>query len=272
MVIVDFFLLLFGTQVNSALGQINVTKLCQNYHFEIGNLLEHVSTMSNKYECEQCGKRCKNEKQLDLHILQHKSVELISCTEPECSEEIVQKYLKEHLKNVHNVEIDQATSSWVQGNVKEFQCEDCGRQCKDQKHYDNHKYYHKNTLNGPQITCDKCDLQIPEKLFARHIKRVHENQDEDEEYQESFANDVKVEVTLEEQDEHITEAELNSFEADYDNFQCDECGKHCKDQKHLDNHKQVSSVMEFLLQWVLINKILYQKYISKDCQEVAKSK
>jgi Pyruvate/2-oxoacid:ferredoxin oxidoreductase delta subunit len=98
----------------------------------------------------------------------------------------------------------------------------------------------------PQITCDKCDLQIPEKLFARHIKRVHENQDENEEFHERFGNDVKVEVTLEEQDENLTEAQLDSFEADLDNFQCGECGKYCKDQKHLDHHKQVSSVMEFL--------------------------
>ena len=86
-------------------------------HFEIGNLLENVSTMSNKYECEQCGKRCKNEKQLDLHVLQHKSVELIYCPESECSEEIVQKFLKDHLKIVHNVEIDQATTSWVQART-----------------------------------------------------------------------------------------------------------------------------------------------------------
>ena len=130
----------------------------------------------------------------------------------------------------------------------------------------------------PQITCDKCDLQIPEKLFARHIKRVHENQDENEEFQESFANDVKVEVTLEEQDEHISESQLDSFEADYDNFQCDECGKHCKDQKHLDHHKQVSLVMEFLLCIMGPNKqdFMPKIYIQREnnrkaCQKVTKS-
>jgi hypothetical protein len=198
---------------------------------------EHVER-SHTYECDQCGKRCKNDKQLDLHVLQHKSVKLISCPQSECSEEIVQKFLKDHLKNVHNVEIDLATTSWVQGNVKEFQCEDCGRECKDQKHYDNHKYYHKNTLNGPQITCVKCDIQIPEKLFARHIKRVHENQDENGDFQERFANDVKVEVTPEEQNENLTNSQLDNFQDDLDNFQCDERGKYCKDQKHLDHHKQ----------------------------------
>ena len=133
--------------------------------------------MSNKYECEQCGKRCKNEKQLDLHILQHKSVELISCTESECSEEIVQKFLKDHLKNVHNVEIDQATTSWVQGNVKEFQCEDCGRQCKDQKHYDNHKYYHKR--------------HHPGKTKIKSVKNKVKSEDFDIKFQNSNQNAIE---------------------------------------------------------------------------------
>ena len=75
---------------------------------------EHVERSHTMYKCEECGKRCKNDKQLDLHVLQHKSVELIYCPESECSEEIVQKFLKDHLKIVHNVEIDQATTSWVQ--------------------------------------------------------------------------------------------------------------------------------------------------------------
>ena len=34
-----------------------------------------------------------------------------------CSEEIVQKSLKKHLKNIHNVNIDKS-ATWVQGNVK----------------------------------------------------------------------------------------------------------------------------------------------------------
>ena len=38
--------------------------------------------------------------------------------------------------------------SLVQGNVKELQCKDCGRECRDQKHYDNHKYYHKRHHPG----------------------------------------------------------------------------------------------------------------------------
>ena len=65
----------------------------------------------------------------------------------------------------------------IAGNVKEFQCEDCGSQCKDQKHYDNHRYYHKNILNGPQVFCVKCKLEIPEKLFPRHVKRVHDREE-----------------------------------------------------------------------------------------------
>jgi hypothetical protein len=70
-----------------------------------------------------------------------------------------------------------------------------------------------------------------QKSFLLDIKRVHENQDENGDFQERFANDVKVEVTPEEQDENLTNSQL-------DNFQCDERGKYCKDQKHLDHHKQ----------------------------------
>ena len=32
-------------------------------------------------------------------------------------------------------------------------------------------------MNGPKITCYQCDIEIPEKLFPRHVKRVHERED-----------------------------------------------------------------------------------------------
>ena len=28
-------------------------------------------------------------------------------------------------------------------------------------------------LDGPQTVCVKCGLEVPEKLLARHLKRVH---------------------------------------------------------------------------------------------------
>ena len=127
--------------------------------------------ISKKFQCQECGKQCKTGKQFEDHRLYHKSLEQISCVQ--CNETITRKFLKKHLKSVHDMEIDK-NATWIQGNVKEFQCEDCGRQCNNQKQYSNHKYYHKYVLDGPQTICVKCDLEVPAKLFERHIKRVHD--------------------------------------------------------------------------------------------------
>ena len=40
----------------------------------------------------------------------------------------------------------------VQGNVDEFQCEDCGKQCENQNYYQDHDCEHQIILNNPQIT------------------------------------------------------------------------------------------------------------------------
>ena len=45
--------------------------------------------------------------------------------------------------------------------------------CKTQKQLTHHKHYHKYYLNGPQIFCQICDKNIPEKLFIRHVDTVH---------------------------------------------------------------------------------------------------
>ena len=60
------------------------------------------------------------------------------------------------------------------GIENNFKCQDCGKQCKNEKHYKSHRYYHENTLNGPHINCVECNKEIPEKLYARHMKRVHQ--------------------------------------------------------------------------------------------------
>ena len=55
----------------------------------------------------------------------------------------------------------------------DFRCEECGKQCKTEKHFINHKYYHKYYLNGEQELCEKCNKNIPKRLFARHLHTVH---------------------------------------------------------------------------------------------------
>ena len=55
---------------------------------------------------------------------------------------------------------------------KSLECDECGKICKNQKHFTNHKRYHKS-LNGPQEYCEKCDRNIPEKFFPSHCLSVH---------------------------------------------------------------------------------------------------
>ena len=61
-------------------------------------------------------------------------------------------------------------------NPKEFQCQDCGRQCKDQQSFENHKQFHKYYLGNSSVQklCDKCDRNIPKRLFQRHLESVHQ--------------------------------------------------------------------------------------------------
>ena len=68
-----------------------------------------------KYQCQECGKKCKNEIQLYNHKEYHKSLEKIPCEN--CNEIIEQKCLKAHLEDAHDVEID-PNAPWFQGNVK----------------------------------------------------------------------------------------------------------------------------------------------------------
>ena len=55
----------------------------------------------------------------------------------------------------------------------EFRCDECGKQCKTEKHLLNHKNYHRYYLNGEQEFCEKCNRNIPIKLFPRHLQTVH---------------------------------------------------------------------------------------------------
>ena len=112
---------------------------------QIWPLTQNTSTKkivktSQKFQCQECGKDCKTGQQFEDHKLYHKSLEQLTCDQ--CDKRITSKFLKSHLKSVHNMKIDKR-ATWIQGNAKKFQCEDCGRQCNNPKQYSNHKYYHK---------------------------------------------------------------------------------------------------------------------------------
>ena len=53
-------------------------------------------------------------------------------------------------------------------DLKELQCEECGKQCKNKNAFKGHMFYHKNVQNGPKIMCVECNIEVPEKLFQRH--------------------------------------------------------------------------------------------------------
>ena len=57
--------------------------------------------------------------------------------------------------------------------LKEFQCDQCFKHCKDKKHFEHHKQYHKYYLNGEQITCEICNETMPKKWLQRHKLRKH---------------------------------------------------------------------------------------------------
>ena len=82
--------------------------------------------------------------------------------------------LGDGLNELQNTAYSNGTLEKDTENLNKFLCGDCGKQCKDEKHYKSHRYYHKHTANGPRITCKECNIEIPEKLYSRHLKRVHE--------------------------------------------------------------------------------------------------
>jgi len=115
----------------------------------------------------------------------------------------------------HELELASSTKS-----KNDLRCEECGKQCKTQKHFTNHKYYHKYYLNGEQEFCEKCRKNIPKKLFNRHLQTVHTD--------EKDSIDIGPSQSAEENenDEEQVKKEL----------ECTECGKQCKSKKNLNNH------------------------------------
>ena len=107
---------------------------------------------------------------------------------------IVQGIVKEEGDETNNMEVDQSEGTEIdqseareikyeesegedgdittitnnETDLKELQCEECGKQCKNKNAFKGHMFYHKNIQNGPKITCVECNIEVPEKLFQRH--------------------------------------------------------------------------------------------------------
>ena len=62
--------------------------------------------------------------------------------------------------------------------MKKFQCDECSKQCKSQKHYENHKYYHKKILKGEQVICEICQETVSKYFINQHHKRKHVDKSE----------------------------------------------------------------------------------------------
>ena len=64
---------------------------------------------------------------------------------------------------------EELTDENFENSLEEFKCYDCGQICKTQTNFDNHKQFHKYYLNDmDQEYCDKCQKNIPKRLFQRH--------------------------------------------------------------------------------------------------------
>ena len=107
---------------------------------------------------------------------------------------IVQGIVKEEGDETNNMEVDQSEGTEIdqsetreikyeesegedgdittitnnETDLKELQCEECGKQCKNKNAFKGHMFYHKNIQNGPKITCVECNIEVPEKLFQRY--------------------------------------------------------------------------------------------------------
>ena len=69
--------------------------------------------------------------------------------------------------------LDDTSEEWKE-NIKDFQCEKCGKECKTEEKYNNHKQFHKYYLdNVEQKYCNRCCTYFPKRLFQRHLERVH---------------------------------------------------------------------------------------------------
>ena len=60
-------------------------------------------------------------------------------------------------------------------NLKDFQCEKCGKECANEEIYHNHKQFHKFYIDDIEQTyCKKCGTSFPKRLFQRHLEKVHQ--------------------------------------------------------------------------------------------------
>ena len=54
-----------------------------------------------------------------------------------------------------------------------FRCEECGKHCKTEKHFMNHKKYHRYRVHYEKEYCEICDKNVSKKLFVKHLQKFH---------------------------------------------------------------------------------------------------
>ena len=112
--------------------------------------------------------------QVGDHFLVPKEVSLKQENDPFDGDYIEEEYIdfcdEEIESNEKSVKNEMVEDSNL--DPKDLECDECGKQCKNLKHFNNHKRYHKS-LSGPQEWCEKCERNIPEKFFPSHCITVH---------------------------------------------------------------------------------------------------
>ena len=96
------------------------------------HIKSHQKSSKNDLECDECGKICKDKNHYKNHRTHHKKLK--NCEKGNCSKcnkEMPKTYLQRH------------ESKCTIKSDPEFKCEECGKQCRDLKHFTNHNLYHK---------------------------------------------------------------------------------------------------------------------------------
>ena len=138
----------------------------------------------------------------------------------------------ESLKNeteISNVDIDVTENmpaeqnGKVKAELKKFQCRECHKQCKGQKHYDNHKYYHEKVLNGEQVNCEVCNEVVPRLFLKQHLRVEHVNKNENKFKCDRCPYGTYLKINL---SSHMKKHHLENKGG----LQCGNCGKNCKSE------------------------------------------
>ncbi|GJQ80603.1 putative zinc finger protein 711 [Trypoxylus dichotomus] len=132
------------------------------------------------YKCLICGKELRNQYFFDIHFAIHKEQFVYSCKN--CSYRARERcYLKEHLKNRHNVEMEleeiakDANARYVverNGSQKLYKCLVCGDLKTKRFNFNRHYLLHTREFT---YSCSSCDYKSTEKRFLKtHLRMKHD--------------------------------------------------------------------------------------------------